>query len=85
MLFPEHDKVREIKHLSQSIHEFIIWLSDTKDIHLAEWHHGRVRDELRYPSDSREELVAEFFEVDLKAFNKEKEQMYEQLSRPRVP
>lgn len=85
--FPEHDKVRVVQPQSQSIHEFIDWLANEKKIHLAEWEpnyrngtHSSRSSSLIYARKPITELVAEFFEVDLKKFNAEKEQMYEALT-----
>lgn len=74
--YPQHDRVKEIKHLSQACHEFMEFLFD-KGICLAE-EEGR---RLEHSSQRHDHLIAEFFEVDLKAFNKEKDDMYDELVR----
>jgi hypothetical protein len=82
--YPEHIKVKAIQAKSQAIHEFIDFLAEDKKIHLAEWLNDslgsrRGRDELIYARTTKENLIAEFFGINLEAFNKEKDTMYEEM------
>lgn len=73
--YPQHEKVKAIKHLSQSVHEFMEFLFK-KGIHLAEeTRNGR----LEHSNERHDDLIAEFFEIDLKEFHKEKDRMYEEM------
>lgn len=88
-MYPEHEKVEAVKRQSQAIHEFIRWLSAEKKVHLAEWvplHEGSDGSQsraanLHYTRQTLDNLVAEFFEVDLKKFQAEKDQMVEEVMR----
>ena len=59
-LFPEHDKLHKIRSQSQLIGEFLEWLSYSKGISLGTPVH---------------DLLAEFFEIDLKKLEAEKRAM----------
>ncbi len=71
---PQHDKLREIQHLSQNLHEFLEWLS-AQGIELATWH---PRADYLVPSGKRHDaLLYEFFEIDERAFQAEKDAILE--------
>lgn len=67
---PQHDKLREVQHLSQNAHEFLEWLS-AKGIELAVWHPRA--DYLVPVTESRDDLLYEFFGIDQAAFHAEKD------------
>jgi len=76
--YPEHAKLEKITSKSQSIGEFLEWCN-TKGMSLHE-----------YPEDhphavqtrrSTQDLLAEFFEIDLKKLEKEKKKMIESLRK----
>lgn len=73
---PQHDRLRSVKNLSQSIHEFIHWLSDEKNVILAT--ENIDNDDPQYYNPSRTsltDLVAEYFEIDLDELENEKRRM----------
>lgn len=75
--YPEHVKLMAISEKSQICGEFVDWLSDEKDIHLVKFEnttHVIVNSQLR-------EFLAEFFDIDLKKINKEKEAMLTAIRR----
>lgn len=78
--YPEHEKVKEIRHKSQAVHDFLEWLEDTKKFRLAE-DFGHPCGYLVSANYRHDDLIAEFFEIDLKKFNKEKDQMVDEMGR----
>lgn len=68
-LFPEHDKLHQVKDQSQQIGEFLDWLH-TKGIVLAQYPKDRVWP--RPYTGTIERLLAEYFEVDLRKLEEEK-------------
>ena len=70
---PTLDKMREVKDQSQAIGEFLEWLG-SKGIFLG--HHtlyeGRSQEQFVVRPGSTEELLAEFFEIDLNEAEAEK-------------
>jgi hypothetical protein len=74
--FPEHEKLRAISDQSQVCGEFLDWLRDEKGIHLCTWDYDDGP-ELAYESTNG--LLAEFFGIDLKKINDEKDAMYAAL------
>ena len=85
--YPEHEKMRAISEKSQVVGEFIDWLrEDGHDICKFE-KHTRHSDELGdwtpegwYPQRRRiEQLLADFFEIDLDKIEDEKRAMLEQM------
>lgn len=79
MKYPEHEKLEAIKDKSQSIGEFIEWLNRKKGIYLGKWSHfGKPEegfDAMFAARESIENLLAEYFEIDLVKLEKEKRQM----------
>jgi hypothetical protein len=79
--YPEHEKLRAVKHLTQNIHDFLEWLETEKNIGMGEFeadddeHVGDF-----YPISARiEDLIAEFFEIDLKVLENEKRAMLDEF------
>ncbi len=72
-MYPEHAKLKAVKDKTQSICEFIDWLAEEKKVHLAEWasNSGYLLRTLK----NKEDLVAEFFEIDRRKLEEEKDQM----------
>lgn len=78
---PEHDKAKQFTDEMQKIGEFIEWLPSI-GIHLGEW--------VKYPEYMNEqfvtanyniqELLARFFGIDYKAYQAEKEAVYQYVS-----
>lgn len=74
MKYPEHDKMYDVKELSQAIGEFL----EMSGYDLCE---PTGRDYIPYVpvNKSITEILAEWFEIDLDKLEKEKRQMLEQL------
>ena len=90
--YPEHEKLQAVKDKSQAIGEFIEWLQGTKGFRLAKW--MKVPDE--YAEDEETDallpqsidinmLLAEYFEIDLKQLEKEKQSMLEEMRKQNQP
>lgn len=71
--YPEHNKLRAIAHFSQKIGEFLDWLEEQR-IELVHADDKFV--------DSKEKLLARFFEIDLKKLEDEKRKMLEEVQNP---
>lgn len=81
---PELDKLKKVQHESQAIGEFLDWLMNEKHIQLAEYGKGELRDDILYPMMHGshgliEELLAEFYGLDLDKMDKEREAIYQDL------
>ena len=76
-LFPENEKIKAVKEKSQAIGEFLEWLEEKK-IHLV-----TLKGEHGYNPvyTSTENLLAEFFNIDLDKVEEEKLQMLEELRK----
>lgn len=87
----EHEKLAAVKEKSQAIGEFIEWLRYEKGLRLAEYthrtyfdHHGDERtlsEELFTVDVNMQELLAEFFEIDLDKLEEEKLQMLKEIRK----
>lgn len=77
----EHEKLKPVQPFSQKIHEFIEWLGETHKIELCEhFDAGPGGDPQLFPvHKTTTQLVAEFFEIDLKKLEDEKQVMLEGL------
>ncbi len=73
--YPEHLKLHAVRDKSQSIGEFVDWLDTEKGISLCR----REGDDLDFQRvfTSTTDLLAEFFEIDLKKLEIEKDDMLE--------
>jgi len=76
---PECEKLNAAAPYSQKIGEFIEWLH-TKGICLAEWvedseYPDEDEGDLRSIRTNKQDLLAEFFEIDMNKVEKEREQM----------
>lgn len=72
MEYPEHEKLSKIRNESQSIGEFLEWLS-TKGVILC-----MIGEEGWYPASihkSAEKWLSEYFDIDLRKLEAEKLQM----------
>ncbi|RMH18203.1 MAG: hypothetical protein D6698_07410 [Gammaproteobacteria bacterium] len=72
--YPEHERLRRIQPLSQAIYDFLEWSSE-KGYILGEW----IGDTLFPAGIDRREMIAEFFEIDLKKLEEEKRDMLSNL------
>ena len=85
MKTPELDKIQAIVEKSQAIGEFLEWLGSEKEIVLSEWT-GSDCDEcgeetLMNMTMSKEQLLADFFGIDLVAAEKERAAILEQIRK----
>jgi hypothetical protein len=79
MNYPEHEKLKKIQDQSQICGEFLEWLNSEYEIVLCQ---SRGKLDLYYPcSQSREKLLAEFFDIDLDKLETEKRQMLEEMRK----
>jgi len=80
---PECEKLHAVKDKSQAIGEFLDWLKNEKHYFIAE----RVVDFIHEDSDlmpvwtSIEELLAEYFEIDLNKVEQEKRQLLNHIRK----
>ncbi len=93
MSYPEHEKLRAIKDKSQAIGDFLDWLGAEKGVELAYRHvhtDGCKDDTAVFACGSRSgdllplnvrinSLLAEYFEIDEKKLEDEKQQMLEDI------
>jgi len=80
--YPECEKMSKVKKQSQLVGEFLDWLVNEREIVLSEYHEGEGRhdDDVLMPISVRtEELLAEFFEIDLNKVEQERRQMLKEL------
>lgn len=91
--YPEHDRMRAISDQSQTVGEFVEWLSSDKRIRLATYPDcisdtadhvcgagDCVKSQHLYTVDTPiEKLLAEFFDIDLDTIEAEKRAMLDSL------
>ena len=84
--YPEHEKLKKVQERSQSIGEFIDWLSEKK-LCVCEYIKDEiVNEEGWFPANkSTEKLLAEFFNIDLGKIESEKQQMLEEMRASNLP
>lgn len=73
--YPEHDKVKTIQHLSQSIYDFLVWAEERHKWELGEY----GREKMCPVYVSKQDILAEYFEIDLKRLEDEKRQMLDKI------
>jgi len=78
--YPEHEKMKTVQENSQIIGEFLEWLS-SKNLSLCKWQDGVTGEGYYAYHFSIEELLAEFFNIDLKKVEEEKKSMLESIRR----
>ena len=76
--YPEHEKLAEVRDRSQAIGEFLEWLEDEHGFSICE-RDPEFQSFYRLVYKPKEELLAEFFEIDLKKISKEKDAMVHEL------
>ena len=85
--YPEHQKLQKIQDKSQSIGEFLEWLGES-GFTVCRWVDG-YKDDMGewvpsgyYPNKrSTERLLADFFDIDLKKIEEEKQKMLKELRK----
>lgn len=76
--YPECEKMAVVKDKSQAIGEFLEWLECEKNWEICEYGSS---DRLSPVILSTEQLLAEFFDIDLDKIEKERRQMLYELRR----
>lgn len=80
MKTPEHEKLSQVKDLSQEIGSFLDWIQ-SQGMCLAKFNEG---EEHYWPVNKRiEQILAEYFEIDLNKLEKEKIEMIEEMRNAR--
>lgn len=84
--YPEHEKLSGVKEYSEKIGEFLEWLfcSGEQEIALCQYGKEEKSNGMYFGgwqriNKSTEQLLAEFFSIDLKKLEKEKLEMLNQL------
>lgn len=77
-VYEEHEKMKLIKNESQILGEFLSWLKDEREpnIILCEYD---TYDQCSECRKNIEQILAEYFKIDLNKIEKEKQQMIEGL------
>lgn len=73
--YPELEKLKAVSDKSQDIGEFIDWLQTEKGIFFGTWE----GDNVKVVRASTESLLADYFGIDLKKVESEKNQIFQQL------
>jgi len=92
MSYPEHEKLNKVKDTSQSIGEFLEWMKGTKHFWICQVVDVEPEDDEDYAGQDRreefapayegtEKLLAEYFNIDLKKLEAEKEQMLDDFRK----
>lgn len=82
MRYPECEKLAEVSPAPQIVGNFLDWLSNKKNLTLCEWVDNDIDEGHHHPYHYQiEELLAEFFEIDLVKVEQERRQMLEDLQK----
>jgi hypothetical protein len=83
--YPEHEKLKLVKERSQCVGEFLEWL-DEQHILLSRYvvPEGCTSERLMTANENTENLLARFFEIDLKKLEKEKLEMLKKIRDARA-
>lgn len=77
---PECDKMLAVQNRSQDIGEFLEWLRGERGLILAQYDEDHFDGEFLMPVNIRiEDLLAEFFEIDLNKVEQEKRALLESI------
>ena len=75
----ELDKIKKVQDKTQAICEFMDWISSEKGLVLAQYPENS---DFLHPSFSKkEDLVAEFYDIDLKKAEKERQGVLDHIRR----
>ncbi len=83
--FPVHERLIEVKEGSQAIGDFLTWCCE-EGMWLAKYpkkHDALSHDTLRPVPNSITDLIAEFYEIDLKELENEKLEILDQVGKAR--
>lgn len=94
MSYPEHKKIKALNGQNNVIGQFLEWLLDETDYIIADYVHNdwceslkdndaicNCRMQLVPTHKSHEQIIAEYFNINLKAFEKEKQIMLEEIRK----
>ena len=73
--YPEHEKMKAVRDRSQVIGQFLEWLFREQGLAVCEWREGPRVDAWERDSRNIEQLLAAYFDIDLKKVDDEKEAM----------
>ncbi len=79
MEYPEHEKLENINEQSQFVGEFLEWLNSTNRCIATQAFDGFGKPALREDTTTIQALLAEFFQIDLRKIEAEKQQMLAKL------
>ncbi len=77
-MYPEHEKLKSIKGLSQELGSFIEWAKG-KGWTLRKWHEEDDYTGYISVGKSIQEMLAEFYNIDLVKLEEEKEDLLKQI------
>lgn len=77
--YPQHAKLKLVQQESQQLGNFLEWLFEVKEYELGTM--GRRGLETVYVKIP--DILAEYFEIDQKALSKEKDMMYDDMTKAR--
>ncbi len=77
--FPEHYKLSKVSKVSQEIGSFMDWLDNDKQYHLAQFNKEINEHRLSPVHFDINNLLAEYFDIDLKKLEKEKSEILNSL------
>jgi hypothetical protein len=82
--YPEHEKLKVVAQDSQKLADFLDWIES------RHWCVAEYVGERMYPvrfgnyRPAKDSLLAEYFEIDLKKIDKEKDQMLEEMRESHI-
>jgi hypothetical protein len=89
--YPEHEKVRALGDKREAVQEFLDWLYEAFRPRESKGHcwlaaypenpHSLLFEELKPIFENREEIMAAFFGIDLRALSREKDEMLAEFRR----
>ena len=77
MDYPEHERVKAIQREAQAINDFVDWLHEEKELSLYAWDEATAT--YCPAQDSVTDLIAEFFGIDCKKLDAEKQKMLDEI------
>lgn len=80
--YPEHEKLSKVKHTSQAIGEFLDWLENEKGAAVCVLVRQNRHQHLYLPlQNNTEQLLAEYFDIDLKKLEEERRQIVDEMKK----
>ena len=77
--YPAHEQMARFQDQTQLIGEFLEWLGNTKNLHICNLENSWSGHEFFPITGSTENLMAEFYGIDLKEVEKEKNDMLKDI------